>query len=159
MPTVRVDSSDITFEVSPDEPITPAARRAGYYWPMSCSGTGSCMLCWTRVEAGAEHLVAPTPREQHAIDYLMGIVRHEGKPVRLACQLRVTGDDFFCQRLVVNYADGVSEELAIGDRISVLGGARIIDFKGGTHVVRSVEFWYFRQPWQHAPLVTLYGTR
>jgi len=76
-----------------------------------------------------------------------------------AVQLRVTGDDFFCQRVIVNYGDGSSEELAIGGRISAEGKDRIIDFNGGAHVLKSIEFWYFREPWEHTPHVTLYGTR
>ena len=76
-----------------------------------------------------------------------------------AVQLRVRGDNFFCQKVVVNYGDGSFEELAIGGRISAEGSDRIIDFSGGAHVLKSVEFWYFREPWEHAPHVTLYGTR
>lgn len=76
-----------------------------------------------------------------------------------AVQVRVSGDDFFCQRIVVNYGDGASEELAIGGRISTEGRDRIIDFKGGAHMLESVEFWYFKESWEHAPHVTLYGTR
>ena len=76
-----------------------------------------------------------------------------------AVRLRVRGDNFFCQKVVVNYGDGSFEELTIGGRISVEGSDRIIDFSGGAHVLKSVEFWYFREPWEHAPHVTLYGTR
>jgi len=75
-----------------------------------------------------------------------------------AVQLRVRGDNFFCQKVVVNYGDGSFEELAIGGRISAGGSDRVIDFSGGAHVLESVEFWYFREPWEHAPHVTLYGT-
>jgi len=76
-----------------------------------------------------------------------------------AVQLRVNGDAIYCQKLVVNYSDGASEELIIGDRMAGGGVARVIDFKGGARVLKSVEFWYFKEPWEHAPRVTLYGTR
>lgn len=76
-----------------------------------------------------------------------------------AVQLRVGGDDFFCQRIVVNYTDGETEELPIGGRISSEGRDRIIDFNGGAHMLKSVEFWYFKESWEHAPHITLYGTR
>jgi hypothetical protein len=111
--------------------------------PVSARGLTWRFLGDTQIRGGQDH-------DKIQVDGQQGPFR--------AVQLRVAGDDFFCQRLVVNYADGASEELAIGDRISVEGKARIIDLKGGAHVVKSVEFWYFRQPWEHAPLVTLYGT-
>jgi hypothetical protein len=76
-----------------------------------------------------------------------------------AVQLRVSGDPVFCQRLVVNYSNGTSEELAIGDRISSQGSARIIDLAGEARVLKSVEFWYFRESWEHTPRISLYGTR
>jgi len=76
-----------------------------------------------------------------------------------AVQLRVSGDNFFCQRIIVNYSDGASEELTVGGRISSEGRDRIIDFKDGAHLLKSVELWYFKQPWERDPHVTLYGTR
>ena len=85
------------------------------------------------------------------------IGRQQG-PFR-AVQLRVSGDAIFCQRLVVNYDNGTSQVLTIGDRISSEGRARIIDLTGEAPVLRSIEFWYFKEPWQHAPRVSLYGTR
>jgi len=76
-----------------------------------------------------------------------------------AVQVRVRGDEFFCQRIVVNYSDGTFEELSIGGRISAGGRDRIIDLKGEAHLLKSVDFWYFKGSWEHAPHVTLYGTR
>lgn len=76
-----------------------------------------------------------------------------------AVQLRVDGDAIFCQRLVLNYGDGASEEMVIGDRIAGGGNARVIELKGGTRTLKSVEFWYFSEPWEHTPRLTLYGTR
>jgi hypothetical protein len=76
-----------------------------------------------------------------------------------AVQLRVSGDAIFCQKLVVNYSDGTSEELVIGDRMSGGGSARVIDFKGRARILKSIEFWYFKEPWEHIPRVTVYGTR
>jgi hypothetical protein len=112
--------------------------------PLSAHGLTWRFLGDTRIRGGQDH-------DRIQVDGQQGPFR--------AVQLRVTGDDFFCEKLVVNYADGASEELSIGDRISVEGKARIIDFKSGVHVVKSVEFWYFKQPWEHAPRVSLYGTR
>jgi hypothetical protein len=30
---------------------------------------------------------------------------------------------------------------------------------GKPHAVESVELWYYREPWDHNPRVTLYGSR
>ena len=76
-----------------------------------------------------------------------------------AVQLRVSGEAIFCQRIVVHYTNGTSEELVVGNRIFPEGKTRIIDFAGDPHTLDSVEFWYFREPWEHLPRVTLYGTR
>jgi hypothetical protein len=116
----------------------------GSSMPLYCHGLVWRFLGDTRIRAGQDH-------EKIQVDGQQGLFR--------AVQLRVSGDDFFCQKLVVNYGDGSSEELAIGGRISVEGGNRIVDFNGRSHVLKSVEFWYFREAWEHAPHVTLYGTR
>ena len=76
-----------------------------------------------------------------------------------AVQLRVSGDAIFCQKVVVNYSDGAREELIIGDRMAGGGSVRVIDFKGGARALKSVEFWYFKERWEHPPHLTLYGTR
>jgi len=76
-----------------------------------------------------------------------------------AVQLRVNGDPLFCQRVVVNFGNGTTEEMAIGDRISSEGKAHIIDLTGEPRVLESVELWYFKESWQQRPRVSLYGTR
>jgi hypothetical protein len=79
-------------------------------------------------------------------------------PLR-AVQLRVSGDAIFFQRVVVHYRNNMSEELAIGDRISPEGKTPVIDLTREPRVLESVELWYFREPWTHHPRVTLYGAR
>jgi hypothetical protein len=74
-----------------------------------------------------------------------------------AVQLRVSGDAIFFDRVVVCYSNGTSEELAIGHRFSP--GAHVIDLLGEPRALESVELWYFKEPWEHRPRVTLYGTR
>jgi hypothetical protein len=74
-----------------------------------------------------------------------------------AVQLRVS-DPIFIRRVVVYYANGTSEELAIGDRVSPAGGTHIIDLTGQGRALESVELWYFKEQWQHSPRVILYGT-
>lgn len=112
--------------------------------PLYCHGLLWRFLGEARIRAGQDHEKIQLAGQQGAFR---------------AVQLRASGDDFFCQRLVMNYVDGSSEELAIGGRISAEGGDRIIDFNGGAHALRSIEFWYFREPWEHPPHVILYGTR
>ncbi len=92
MAHVQVDSSNIELEVNEGETLFAAAWRAGYYWPTSCNGGGTCLICWTRVEEGAERLSPPGEWEAKQIEYLRTIVNHQDMPIRLACQTRVLGD-------------------------------------------------------------------
>ena len=45
-------------------------------------------------------------------------------------------------RVVVHYANGDDQEIALRDRIPAGGETRVIDLPGGERVIRSVEFWY-----------------
>jgi hypothetical protein len=74
-----------------------------------------------------------------------------------AVQLRVS-DSIFIQRVVVYYANGTSEGLAIGDRVSPEGRAHVIDLNVEGRALESVELWYFKEHWEHRPRVILYGT-
>lgn len=112
--------------------------------PVLCHGLFWRFLGETRIRKGADH-------ERIQVDGRQGPFR--------AVQLRVRGDDFFCERIVVNYGDGASQELVVGGRISTEGANRVIDLRDGPHLLKSVEFWYFKEPWADAPHVTLYGTR
>ena len=73
-------------------------------------------------------------------------------------QLRVSGDPIFLDRVVVHFGDGTSEELAVRDRIWPGGRNRVMGLAGKPHTVESVELWYYREPWDHSPRVTLYGS-
>ena len=74
-------------------------------------------------------------------------------------QLRVSGDPIFLDRVVVHFGDGTSEQLAVGGRIWPGGRNRVMGLAGKPHAVESVELWYYREPWDHNPRVTLYGSR
>ena len=76
-----------------------------------------------------------------------------------ALQLRVSGDTIFFQRLVAHYANGTSEELPIDDGISPKATTLVMNLTGERRILDSVEVWYFKQPWEHRPRLTLYGTR
>jgi hypothetical protein len=74
-----------------------------------------------------------------------------------AVQLRIS-DPIFIQRVIVYYANGTSEELVIGDRVSPEGRTPTIDLNVKDRPIGSVELWYFKEHWEHRPLVILYGT-
>lgn len=68
-----------------------AAERSGYHWPTLCHGDGTCSICWVEVTTGGEHLSAATDAELATLNLLSPRLR-QSREVRLACQLRVTGD-------------------------------------------------------------------
>ena len=74
-----------------------------------------------------------------------------------AIQLRVSGDAVFFDRVVVHFGDGTSEALAVQGRIWPEGRNHIIGLSGESHVVESVEVWYYKEAWEHRPRVILYG--
>jgi hypothetical protein len=75
-----------------------------------------------------------------------------------AVQLRVS-DPIFIRRLVVHYANGTFDELAIGNRVSPEGQTQVIDLIVEGRALESVELWYFEEHWEHSPRVILYGTQ
>ena len=74
-----------------------------------------------------------------------------------AVQLRVS-DSIFIQRVVIYYANGTSEELVVGDRVSPEGRSPVVDLNVEDRALGSVELWYFKEHWKHRPRVILYGT-
>ena len=76
-----------------------------------------------------------------------------------AIQLRVRGGAVEFQRVVVHYADGEPEDIAIRDRIRDGGNTRDIDLRGWERYISSVELWYSRGGWRERPEVQLYGRR
>jgi hypothetical protein len=83
--------------------------------------------------------------------------RHEGRFQSI--QLRVTGAPVEFQRVVVNYANGTSEEVEFRDYIPAGGQTRAIDLRGNERSINSVDFLYSRARWSRGarPRVTLYG--
>jgi hypothetical protein len=74
-------------------------------------------------------------------------------------QLRVSGEAIFFDRLVVHFANGTSQEFTVSGRISPEGRNYVIDLSGERTALESVELWYYKEPWEHNPGITLYGTR
>lgn len=84
------------------------------------------------------------------------VTRHEA--VFRTIQLRVSNDAIFFDRVVVNFGNRTSQTFPVGDRISPEGKNYVLTLDGGGHAVESVELWYFKEPWQHNPRISLYGT-
>ena len=76
-----------------------------------------------------------------------------------AIQLRVRGGAVEFMRVVVHYADGEPEEVAVRERIPDGGTTRPIDLRGDRRYIRSVELWYGHGGWRRNPEVQLYGMR
>lgn len=74
-------------------------------------------------------------------------------------QIRVGGAPVEFQRVVVNYANGASEEIELRNRIPAGGESRVADLRGNDRAIRSVDFWYSRASRQAGlrPRVYLYG--
>jgi Protein of unknown function (DUF2541) len=87
----------------------------------------------------------------------ISIGRSEGRFQSI--QLRVTGAPVEFQRVVVNYANGTSEELEVRQRIPAGGETRAIDLRGNERVINSVDFIYSKGTWRPSarPKVSLYA--
>lgn len=88
--TVTVQPGGINFDVADGETVIAAAWRNHYYWPTVCGGRGECTACHTVVEEGAEHAVPPGEAEVVMLRTVRATADAD-RPVRLACQLQVTG--------------------------------------------------------------------
>jgi hypothetical protein len=71
-------------------------------------------------------------------------------------QLRVSGEPVFFDRLVIHFSDGASQELMVAGRISPGAKNYIIELPG-ERFLDNVEFWYYKEPRDHNPIVTVYG--
>jgi hypothetical protein len=76
-----------------------------------------------------------------------------------AIQLRVRHGDVEFIRVVIHYADGAPEEVAVAQRIRAGGATRPIDLRGYERYIRSVELWYAKRDWRTRPEVVLLGMR
>ena len=74
-------------------------------------------------------------------------------------QIRVERAPIEFHRVVVHYANGRSEEVAVRQRIPSGGQTRAIDLRGDDRNIDSVEFFYARGGWRYGrtPRVRLYG--
>lgn len=74
-------------------------------------------------------------------------------------QLRVTGGAVEFQRVIVHFADGGHEELAVAERIRSGDKTRELDLPGERRTIDSVELRYSKENLDTRPEVALYGAR
>ncbi len=87
MAKVKFLPSGVEVEVSPDETLFSAARRAGVPIATICGGAGSCSSCRVRIVEGEQHLSEMGYTEKSRLGNTFFITKE-----RLACQTRTTGD-------------------------------------------------------------------
>lgn len=89
--SVRVEPSGVEFTVEAGETVMAAAVRVGLRWPTICGGKGLCGACRMEVTA-SDGPEAPLNRIEEEARAEGRLNRFGTAPVRLACQLRPTGD-------------------------------------------------------------------
>lgn len=98
MPRVRIQPADVELEVGDGESVAEAAWRQGYVWPTQCWGQAECMSCFTKILDGE---LSALPAEQFELDAkrLKMPGKLKSSPlVRLACQLRCTGEGLVLEK-------------------------------------------------------------
>jgi 2Fe-2S ferredoxin len=88
---VRVEPLGVELVVEDGETVMGAAVRAGYRWPNVCGGNGQCYVCRTEIISRTveDPPLSSAEKEAVALGRLTG---YGGATVRLACQVRPTGD-------------------------------------------------------------------
>ncbi len=86
---ITVDPAGAVIGVRPGEPVLSAAFREGYRWPSVCGGEAMCGTCFVKVTDGAEHTSPVGDAEQTRLKH---IGRANDPSIRLACQLKLSGD-------------------------------------------------------------------
>ncbi len=89
---VRVLPGDVTVEVAEGETLMFAALRAGFRWPSVCGGEAVCTTCFVLIRKGLDAVVGPDDSEEDALELVRLRFSQDPESVRLACQLKVTGD-------------------------------------------------------------------
>jgi hypothetical protein len=101
-------------------------------------------LGYAQVDGNRDHSNIPITRRDHLFRTI---------------QVRLTGDAIFFDHLVVHFADGSNQNVVIGGRISPEEKEYVVDLPAEGRALERVELFYFKEPWQHTPKVTLYGLR
>ena len=89
---VSVEPNIGNIEIRHGETVMGGAERLGFRWPTVCGGLGQCRVCVMEVVVGESSLSPPDNREQQAILSTFGSHLRRGRPLRQACQAKVTGE-------------------------------------------------------------------
>src|ERR1700733_12497272 len=104
--------ADVDIEVLDRETLFDASWREGYDWPTVCVGQMLCTACHVIVKEGLEN-VRPVVEQQEA-SAIRRLARRSYKGdetgLRLACQLRITGDVVVEQKV---FNGKMREDLAV----------------------------------------------
>jgi hypothetical protein len=134
-------------------PIRAKAKLAGvvvlFLAAVTPAAYGQRMGGWERL--GQAHVDGNVDHDNIKVGVRDGAFR--------AIQLRVRDGAIEFQRVVVHYANGESEEVAVRERIPAGGTTRAIDLRGDRRFLKSVELWYSRGGWRTRPEVVLFGRR
>ena len=74
-------------------------------------------------------------------------------------QMRITDEAIFLDRLVLHFDGKSFQEITVNGRISPSEKSYMIELPREGRALESVELWYYKEPWGHAPNVSLYGLR
>jgi hypothetical protein len=74
-------------------------------------------------------------------------------------QLRIAGDAIFFDHVLVHFDNGTYQNVVISGRISSEQKEYVISLPAEGRALESVEFFYFKEPWEHNPKISLYGLR
>lgn len=99
MSRVTVQPAGITLEVRDGESVAEAAWRQGYVWPTQCWGQADCVTCFTKIVDGELCALPPGELERDAIRLKMSSRMRTNSLVRLACQLKITGEDLVVEKV------------------------------------------------------------
>lgn len=122
MPTIDYGDGQLV-RVPPGTSVLRASMSAGIRHARACGGRGRCTTCRIRVEEGVEHCPDASALEAEAL-----AVNGLRPPVRLACQLRPTGD-LRVKVLIPEHEGGPDEPpQAVEERVAAL----FIDLRGFT---------------------------
>lgn len=98
MPRVTIQPSGVALEVNQGESVAEAAWRQGYIWPTQCWGQADCMTCFTKILDGELSAVPADEFELDAKRFKMTDKFRSSPLIRLACQLRCTGNDLVLEK-------------------------------------------------------------
>jgi len=72
-------------------------------------------------------------------------------------QLRVSGEAVFFDHLILHFGDSSYQDVIVSARISPEQKEYLINLPGEGRALERIELFYFKEPWQHNPRVSLYG--